>query len=168
MPFRRLLKYPLLFRNLLYHTDPSTLEYESVSQVVVEVETIVRHIEEEKSKKDDRDRTRNIFERITGIHPIKPFTVDKPDRILVFERSLNPSAYTITNVGPPNLEEDSALKKDDIWFVGFSDVILRCQRTGFTGPRTGSIYDRASRVRWKNVYKFLAVRTISPGSHSIY
>ena len=44
-PFQRLLKYPLLFQNLLFHTDPSTFEYESTLQMVAEVETIVRSIE---------------------------------------------------------------------------------------------------------------------------
>ena len=38
-PFQRLLKYPLLFQNLLFHTDPSTFEYESTLQMVAEVET---------------------------------------------------------------------------------------------------------------------------------
>ena len=65
----------------------------------MEAEAIVRHIEEEKLKKDDQDRTRNIFERITGLHLVKPFTVAKPNRVLVFERPFNPSVFTITNVG---------------------------------------------------------------------
>ena len=57
-PFQRLLKYPLLFQNLLFHTDPSTYEYESTLQMVAEVETIVRSIEDEKIHKEERDKTR--------------------------------------------------------------------------------------------------------------
>ena len=56
-PFQRLLKYPLLFQNLLFHTDPSTFEYESTLQMVAEVETIVRSIEDEKIQKEERDKT---------------------------------------------------------------------------------------------------------------
>src|SRR5882762_5617118 len=52
-PFQRLLKYPLLFQNLLFHTDPSTYEYESTLQMVAEVENIVRSIEDEKIQKKE-------------------------------------------------------------------------------------------------------------------
>ena len=70
-PFQRLLKYPLLFQNLLYHTDPSTFEYESTLQMVAEVETIVRSIEDEKIQKEERDRTRDVFARIDGLEKVK-------------------------------------------------------------------------------------------------
>src|ERR1700753_3982464 len=63
-PFQRLLKYPLLFQNLLFHTDPSTFEYESTLQMVAEVETIVRSIEDEKIQKEERDKTRDVLGRI--------------------------------------------------------------------------------------------------------
>ena len=66
-PFQRLLKYPLLFQNLLFHTDPSTFEYESTLQMVAEVETIVRSIEDEKIQKEERDKTRDVFARIEGL-----------------------------------------------------------------------------------------------------
>ncbi len=51
MPFQRLLKYPLLFQNLLFHTDPSTHEFESTVAMVVEVERLVRSIEDEKGER---------------------------------------------------------------------------------------------------------------------
>ncbi len=66
-PFQRLLKYPLLFQNLLFHTDPSTFEYESTLQMVSEVETIVRSIEDEKIQKEERDKTRDAIARIDGM-----------------------------------------------------------------------------------------------------
>jgi hypothetical protein len=66
-PFQRLLKYPLLFQNLLFHTDPSTFEYESTLQMVSEVETIVRSIEDEKIQKEERDKTRDALARIDGL-----------------------------------------------------------------------------------------------------
>ena len=55
-PFQRLLKYPLLFQNLLFNTDPSLREYEATLAMVDEVEEIVRSIEDEKSSVEERDR----------------------------------------------------------------------------------------------------------------
>ncbi|KAJ3839819.1 hypothetical protein F5878DRAFT_100608 [Lentinula raphanica] len=63
-PFQRLLKYPLLFQNLLYNTDPSTTEYESTLQLVAEIEVMVRGIEDEKVEWEDRERTRDALGRI--------------------------------------------------------------------------------------------------------
>ncbi|KAJ4488088.1 hypothetical protein J3R30DRAFT_892454 [Lentinula aciculospora] len=63
-PFQRLLKYPLLFQNLLYHTDPSTTEYESTLQLVAEIEVMVRGIEDEKVEWEDREKTRDVLGRI--------------------------------------------------------------------------------------------------------
>lgn len=70
-PFQRLLKYPLLFQNLLFHTDPSTFEYESTLKMVDEVEKIVRSIEDEKIQKEERDKTRDMFARIDGLEKSK-------------------------------------------------------------------------------------------------
>lgn len=86
-PFQRLLKYPLLFQNLLFHTDPSTYEFESTVEMVVEVERIVRSIEDEKVSAEERDQVRDTFARIDGISDrrlLKP----QPDRILIEERAL--------------------------------------------------------------------------------
>ena len=66
-PFQRLLKYPLLFQNLLFNTDPSLKEYEATSAMVNEVEEIVRTIEDEKVSSEERDRTRDIWARIDGL-----------------------------------------------------------------------------------------------------
>ncbi|KAI6041926.1 Dbl homology domain-containing protein [Pisolithus marmoratus] len=87
-PFQQLLRYPLLFQNLLFHTDPSTFEYESSLQVVVEIETIIRGIEDEKIQKEDWDKTRNVFTRIEGLDKVKQLTILKPSRLLVEERQL--------------------------------------------------------------------------------
>lgn len=70
-PFQRLLKYPLLFQNLLFHTDPSTFEYESTLEMVSEVEAIVRSIEDEKIQKEERDKTRDALARIDGLEKDK-------------------------------------------------------------------------------------------------
>ncbi|CDR99041.1 hypothetical protein [Sporisorium scitamineum] len=87
MPFQRLLKYPLLFQNLLFHTDPSTHEFESTVAMVVEVERLVRSIEDEKVNAEERDKTRDAFARIDGItdrQVLRP----RSDRMLIEEQAL--------------------------------------------------------------------------------
>jgi hypothetical protein len=87
VPFQRLLKYPLLFQNLLFHTDASTYEFESTVMMVVVVEKMIRSIEDEKVDKEERDKTLDAFARIEGIKDralLKP----KRDRTLVEERAL--------------------------------------------------------------------------------
>lgn len=76
-PFQRLLKYPLLFQNLLFHTDPSTFEYESTLEMVAEVEKIVRSIEDEKIQQEERDKTRDVLARIEGLDKVKVRTLYK-------------------------------------------------------------------------------------------
>ncbi|KII89215.1 hypothetical protein PLICRDRAFT_53680 [Plicaturopsis crispa FD-325 SS-3] len=155
-PFQRLLKYPLLFQNLLFHTDPSTFEYESTLQMVAEVETIVRSIEDEKIQKEDRDKTRDVFARIEGLDKVKQLSLPKPSRVLVEERLIigvnpqNGSPKTSSSpppvMNPKNVKGKTSFKrlsdvlqsgsgvggKKDLWLVVFNDVVLRCQRTGTT------------------------------------
>lgn len=100
-PFQRLLKYPLLFQNLLFHTDPSTFEYESTLQMVAEVESIVRSIEDEKIQKEERDKTRDIFARIDGLEKDKILAVFKPSRMLIEERPLDAASYDPPTKGTP-------------------------------------------------------------------
>jgi hypothetical protein len=152
-PFQRLLKYPLLFQNLLYHTDPSTFEYESTLQMVAEVETIVRSIEDEKIQKEERDRTRDVFARIDGLGAVRQLALPKPSRLLVEERALlgapSPPPSAGNGGAPPGkaVKGKTSLKrlsdvlgggsggiggKKDLWLVVFNDVVLRCQRIGQT------------------------------------
>lgn len=159
-PFQRLLKYPLLFQNLLFHTDPSTYEYESTLQMVAEVETIVRSIEDEKIQKEERDKTRDVFGRIEGLEKDKQLMLPKPSRVLVEERpalAINENGKPISP--PPAAKPTTAVKgktsfkrlsdvlqantsgiggKKDQWLVVFNDVVLRCQRTGTTSLPMGS------------------------------
>ncbi|KAH7107547.1 hypothetical protein BKA62DRAFT_825035 [Auriculariales sp. MPI-PUGE-AT-0066] len=157
-PFQRLLKYPLLFQNLLFHTDPSTFEYESTLLMVSEVETIVRSIEDEKIQKEERDKTRDVFARIDGLEKVKMLALPKPSRVLVEERPVPPEMMGDSKgaTSPPvssssrssAVKSKSSLKrfsdvltlggssgvggKRDLWLVVFNDVVLRCQRTGTT------------------------------------
>lgn len=157
-PFQRLLKYPLLFQNLLFHTDPSTFEYESTLQMVAEVETIVRSIEDEKIQKEDRDKTRDVFARIEGLDKVKQLAIPKPSRLLLEERQIivgregSVSSSSPKGQSPPpvmamkNVKGKTSFRrlsdvlgtgsgmggKKDLWLVVFNDVVLRCQRTGTT------------------------------------
>ncbi|KAF9227546.1 Dbl homology domain-containing protein [Gyrodon lividus] len=170
-PFQRLLKYPLLFQNLLFHTDPSTFEYESTLQMVAEVETIVRSIEDEKIQKEDRDKTRDVFARIEGLDKVKQLAIPKPSRLLLEERQLfvgrdgSISASSLKGSSPPSVMATKNVKgktsfrrlsdvlgsgssmggKKDLWLVVFNDVVLRCQRTGTTSlPLVSSTNSRTN------------------------
>lgn len=151
-PFQRLLKYPLLFQNLLYHTDPSTYEYESTLLMVAEVENIVRSIEDEKIQKEERDKTRDVFARIEGLDKVRQLALPKPSRLLVEERSCNAGGpMTAPSTSPPPVMNAKGVRgkssfkrlsdvlgnggiggKKDLWYVVFNDVVLQCQRTGIT------------------------------------
>ncbi|KAF4614817.1 hypothetical protein D9613_002957 [Agrocybe pediades] len=168
-PFQRLLKYPLLFQNLLFHTDPSTFEYESTLQMVAEVENIVRSIEDEKIQKEERDKTRDVFARIEGLDKVRQLALPKPSRVLLEERSCNLGLSALNaspkSTSPPpvnsngkNVRGKSSFKrlsdvltsngvggKKDLWFVVFNDVVLQCQRTGTTSlPLVSSTTSRVN------------------------
>jgi RhoGEF domain len=165
-PFQRLLKYPLLFQNLLFHTDPSTFEYESTLQMVAEVETIVRSIEDEKIQKEERDKTRDVFGRIDGLDKVKQLALPKPSRVLVEERMIVHNDHLSKPSSPPPVLGNGKVKgktsfkrlsdvlqsgsngiggKKDLWLVVFNDVVLRCQRTGTTSlPIGGASNGRAN------------------------
>ena len=164
-PFQRLLKYPLMFQNLLFHTDPSTFEYESTLQMVAEVETIVRSIEDEKIQKEERDKTRDVLGRIDGLEKVKQLTVPKPSRVLVEERMVIQTGPSGSGMPPPGVNGEGAKGKPsfkrlsdvlqsgsngiggkkDLWLVVFNDVVLRCQRTGTTSlPIGGASYGRTN------------------------
>ncbi|KAJ6630742.1 hypothetical protein B0H10DRAFT_2160144 [Mycena sp. CBHHK59/15] len=158
-PFQRLLKYPLLFQNLLFHTDPSTFEYEK---------TIVRSIEDEKIQKEERDKTRDVFARIEGLDKVRQLALPKPSRVLIEERQCTPGVSGLSPLKPSSpppvmankgvrgkssfkrlsdvLHSGSAIGgKKDLWFVVFNDVVLQCQRTGTTSlPLVAATYSRTN------------------------
>ncbi|TFK29858.1 Dbl homology domain-containing protein [Coprinopsis marcescibilis] len=167
-PFQRLLKYPLLFQNLLFHTDPSTFEYESTLQMVAEVENIVRSIEDEKIQKEERDKTRDVFARIEGLDKVRQLALPKPSRVLVDERVCTPGSSPLNGSSKPGspppvmngkgVRGKSSFKrlsdvlsgsgvggKKEMWFVVFNDVVLQCQKTGTTSlPLVASMNSRTN------------------------
>ena len=165
-PFQRLLKYPLMLHNLLSHTDPSTLEYESTLQMIVDVETIVRSIEDETVQKEERDKTRDVLGRIDGLDKLKQLAVPKPSRVLVKERMVPSIGPSGSGTPLPGANGGRAKGKhtfrrlsdvlarvggtNDLWLVVFNDVILRCQRTGTTSsPLGGASYRTTSSLEVK-------------------
>ncbi|CAK5277721.1 unnamed protein product [Mycena citricolor] len=187
-PFQRLLKYPLLFQNLLFHTDPSTFEYESTLQM------------------EERDKTRDVFARIEGLDKVKQLMVPKPSRVLVEERPCpapGSSTSPPKSVSPPPIVSNKGVRgkssfkrlsdvlhtgsgiggKKDMWFVVFNDVVLQCQRTGTTSlPLVSATYSRTnsmpelqgrskyattgrrnSHTKPRNLYKFVKIETWAIG-----
>jgi hypothetical protein len=193
-PFQRLLKYPLLFQNLLFHTDPSTFEYESTLQMVAEVENIVRSIEDEKIQKEERDKTRDILARIEGLDKVKQLAAPKPSRVLVEERVLTPrESSDASKPSPPPAGTTKAVRgkssfkrlsdvlqsgggvggKKDMWLVVFNDVVLRCQRTGTTSLPLGSAHassrtNSMPEIQGKSKYATTGRRNSSTRPRNLY
>ncbi|KAG6903212.1 hypothetical protein C0995_002755 [Termitomyces sp. Mi166 len=192
-PFQRLLKYPLLFQNLLFHTDPSTFEYESTLQMVAEIENIVRSIEDQKIQREERDKTRDVFARIEGLDKVKQLALPKPSRVLVEERPCpipgssplkSPSPPSVVNAkgvrGKPSfkrlsdvLQGNNAIGgKKDLWFVVFNDVVLQCQRTGTTSvPLVATLTSRASslpELQGKTKYATTGRRNVQTKPRNLY
>ncbi|KAG6878703.1 hypothetical protein C0993_011518 [Termitomyces sp. T159_Od127] len=192
-PFQRLLKYPLLFQNLLFHTDPSTFEYESTLQMVAEIENIVRSIEDQKIQREERDKTRDVFARIEGLDKVKQLALPKPSRVLVEERPCpvlgsapvkGPSPPPVVNAkgvrGKPSFKRLSDVLqgnngiggKKDLWFVVFNDVVLQCQRTGTTSvPLVAALASRASslpEMQGKTKYATTGRRNVQTKPRNLY
>lgn len=190
-PFQRLLKYPLLFQNLLFHTDPSTFEYESTLQMVAEVENIVRSIEDEKIQKEERDKTRDVFARIEGLDKVRQLALPKSSRILLEERACNLLNGSTKFSSPPPVANNKAVRakssfkrlsevlrpdgfgsKKDLWFVVFNDVVLQCQRTGTTSlplvSTTASRTNSLPELQGKAKYATMGRRNPSTNPRNLY
>ncbi|WVQ93515.1 hypothetical protein IAU59_000589 [Kwoniella sp. CBS 9459] len=145
-PFQRLLKYPLLFQNLLFNTDPSLREYEATLAMVDDVEGIVRTIEDEKSNEEVREKTRDVWARIDGLERDKIIMAPKSNRVLISETQLTVPTGAHSKVktepstsvkGKKSFKRLSDILKghgdaSDLWVVRFSDVSLLCEKTGVT------------------------------------
>ncbi|WWC88063.1 uncharacterized protein L201_002966 [Kwoniella dendrophila CBS 6074] len=144
-PFQRLLKYPLLFQNLLFNTDPSLKEYEATLSMVDQVEGIVRQIEDEKENEETREKTRDVWARIDGLEKDKVIMAPKSSRVLISETQLPvPSNVNlrVQRENPAAIKGKKSFKRlsdilkgggdSDLWVLRFSDVSLLCEKTGIT------------------------------------
>ncbi|ODO04970.1 hypothetical protein I350_05581 [Cryptococcus amylolentus CBS 6273] len=87
-PFQRLLKYPLLFQNLLFNTDPTLMEYEKTLGMCEEVERMVRVLEDEKIGEEGREATRDGWGRVEGLGGGNVLVLPKASRLLLWEKPL--------------------------------------------------------------------------------
>ncbi|PWN37302.1 uncharacterized protein FA14DRAFT_159417 [Meira miltonrushii] len=162
MPFQRLLKYPLLFQNLLFHTDASTYEFESTVQMVVDVEKIVRTIEDEKVNKEERDKTIDAFARIEGIKD-RALLRPKSDRILIEEKPMyqeNPRR-AISDSNDKGAGSKTGHSSNDL---SADSMVSNTAMSTPTGTGSGNL--RAS-IRNKRSYRRLSdLLTLSNANHS--
>lgn len=66
-PLMRLGKLPLLMQNLLFHTDATAGEYEKTRMMALEIDTLIRSIEDEKVEEEELEKVRDLFARVEGI-----------------------------------------------------------------------------------------------------
>jgi hypothetical protein len=169
-PFHHLLQFSELFEALLLYTGRGMLDYEGTVQLVAETENIVRGIKDAKTRKEDRNKIRDILARIKGLEKVKQFVVSKPSRVLVGEKMLTPRGSSdVLQSG-----RGSTDNRRDVWLVVFNDVVLRCQRTGIISLPLGAAHSsganslselqlqgnskyshRNSTTRPRNLYKFI-------------
>ncbi|KAL8278230.1 hypothetical protein RQP46_009403 [Phenoliferia psychrophenolica] len=90
-PLMRLGKLPLLMQSLLYHTDATTVEYEKTRAMALEVDALVRSIEDEKIEEDEREKVRDVLARIDGIKD-KALMAPRSTRVLLEENPVHPSS----------------------------------------------------------------------------
>ncbi|WWC68524.1 uncharacterized protein I206_102453 [Kwoniella pini CBS 10737] len=185
-PFQRLLKYPLLFQNLLFNTDPSLKEYEATLSMVDQVEEIVRSIEDQKTTEEEREKTRDVWARIDGLERDKVIMAPKSDRLLISEIQLSVPSSKTQKEKPTSVKGKKSFKRlsdilkggdGDLWVIRFSDVSLLCEKTGIThlpiasfkkatksdsshdlaNNKHGTMGKRSASVRARNLYRFVRV-----------
>ena len=169
-PFQRLLKYHLLFRNLLVHADLATSKYGGVLKMVTEIETIVGGIEYGWEQKKEYCKVWDVLGRINGLDKVKKLAVPKPSRFLIEERRVllgsSDSGFNGVEGGRGCgrlgvfLQSEDLIGGDrDLWLVVLNDVVLRCQRTGTVSlTRWGASWTES---KSENLYKFLKARFIT-------
>ncbi|KAJ9102276.1 hypothetical protein QFC19_004824 [Naganishia cerealis] len=183
-PFQRLLKYPLLFQNLLYNTDATLSEYDSCISLLNEVDGIVRSLEDEKANEDVREKTRDTLARIEGLERDATLSFPRPTRVSISERPAADVTHSIVasdNANRRSLRRLSDLMRGndqiELWEVTFSDVTLICQKIGSTslpvysrvgrGNDEGRIHvkskamrsvRRSRQIEPRNLYNFVSVK----------
>ena len=159
-PFQRLIKYHLLFRNLIFHADLATSKYEGLMTMVTEIETIVGDIEDERIQKKECHKVWDVLGRIDGLDKVERLAVPNPSRTLLWEfMDYDPSSKRLSDVVQPEGSNGIGGETDQ-WLVVFNDVVLRCQRTGTVSvTEWGASWTAES--KFKNMYQFLQARFIT-------
>ncbi|GAA6000018.1 uncharacterized protein JCM10292_003585 [Rhodotorula paludigena] len=182
-PLMRLGKLPLLMQALLYHTDPTTHEWEKTRAMALEVDALVRSIEDEKIEEEERERTRDVLARIDGIND-KALMAPRTARILIDESLAPPSASTPPTVrnklsrrlsgaaGSSTLKSSTRSSgKGQEYLIRFTDVIIRAQKTGETDipgsfsrgkEKKGKPGKTRKAGKIRNTYRFVRVERWEP------
>lgn len=159
-----------MFHDLLSQAYLDLSEHDAALEMMIaEVERAVGGVGGDEIRKQKCDMTRDILGRIDGLHMEKQLALPKPSRILIEERMA-----TEVPSGPAKLKSGSG-REEDLWFVVFTDVVLKCQRTGTTSlPKWGAYYSKTTPTQGttttanrgdrrkprggsRNLYKFLMV-----------
>ncbi|TFK63088.1 Dbl homology domain-containing protein [Pluteus cervinus] len=186
-PLHRLLKYPRLLQGLLANTDPSTFEYTSTHEVLVEMQDLIKGIEDEMIQQGRRDRTREVLTRIEGLDRVPLLAHPPPSRVFVeetiyarqpatqadgaepvpkFGRRIRLPPWVVNSLKPSlssrfGGNRDRAGGQNDLWTITFNDVVLVCQRTGVApSPSSASKHGKKKKHSYaqsKNLYKFVKV-----------
>ncbi|KPV77937.1 uncharacterized protein RHOBADRAFT_50463 [Rhodotorula graminis WP1] len=187
-PLMRLGKLPLLMQALLYHTDPTTHEWEKTRAMALEVDALVRSIEDEKVEEEERERTRDALARIDGVKD-KTLMAPRAARILISEhpaptlsQSAGPSATASGStrakfarrmsgaVGGGGKKGGTSGKGSE-WLVSFTDVVVRAVKTGETSIPGSFSREKEKRGKQgaprkvgktRNTYRFVRIERWEP------
>ncbi|BGO98970.1 hypothetical protein JCM10021v2_002638 [Rhodotorula toruloides] len=163
-PLMRLSKLPLLMQALLYHTDPTTHEWEKTRAMALEVDALVRSIEDEKLEEEEREKTRDALARIDGIRD-KALMAPRSARILI-EEVPAPDARTRRRLSAP-----TARRGKNEWLIRFTDVVIRAEKTGETDipgsfsrqkEKKGKQGKPRKNGKLRNTYRFVSVERWEP------
>ncbi|BGP21200.1 DH domain containing protein [Rhodotorula toruloides] len=163
-PLMRLSKLPLLMQALLYHTDPTTHEWEKTRAMALEVDALVRSIEDEKLEEEEREKTRDALARIDGIRH-KALMAPRSARILI-EEVPAPDARTRRRLSAPTVRRGKTE-----WLIRFTDVVIRAEKTGETDipgsfsrqkEKKGKQGKPRRTGKLRNTYRFVSVERWEP------
>ncbi|GAA5949921.1 hypothetical protein JCM3765_007739 [Sporobolomyces pararoseus] len=177
-PLMRMSKLPLLMQALLFHTDPTTHEWEKTRAMALEVDALVRSIEDEKIEEEQRERTRDVLARIEGIND-RGLMIPRSSRILISESPVPPSTSSSLPLRTASTKRSSrrvstgstntfgrSSKADKEWLIKFTDVVIRAQKIGETNvpgsfSREKEKQGKQGKTRksgpLRNTYRFLFV-----------
>ncbi|GAA6044251.1 hypothetical protein JCM8097_002091 [Rhodosporidiobolus ruineniae] len=168
-PLMRLSKLPLLMQALLYHTDPTTHEWEKTRAMALEVDALVRSIEDEKIEEEERERTRDVLARIDGIND-KALMAPRSSRIVLEElpapdRSAAPRGKSgRKSLGSSTSSASRSTASD--WLIRFTDVVIRAQKIGETNIPGSFSRDKEKKGKQgktrktgqlRNTYRFIRI-----------
>ncbi|GAA5884562.1 hypothetical protein JCM16303_000030 [Sporobolomyces ruberrimus] len=177
-PLMRMAKLPLLMQALLFHTDPTTHEWEKTRAMALEVDALVRSIEDERIEEDQRERTRDVLARIDGIND-RGLMMPRSSRLLLSEQPAPPPSSTSPPMRKPSMKRSSRrhsagtqiaterwTKSDREWLISFTDVVIRARKVGETNvpgsfSREKEKQGKQGKTRKagpvRNTYRFLRV-----------